>query len=410
MSKALILSYYFPPFNGPGAQHPSWFYRYLPEHGVSTHAFASALYFNEQYGAPPVSDARVQRLPAGAQAQRWATWLYRKEMQVQLRVGYWEPGFAWARLYGIPAVRRLLDREPCDAMISVSPPISSHWAALRIKRLYPKLLWIADFQDPFLGNPFHFRSKPAGRRVKGFEQALFGEADILSANTDTVADMWRQHYPQYAKKITVTWGGYDPEELIPRRNPTSGAPVMAYIGSIYGGRTPVAFFKALEWMSASGRLKSSDLMVDFLGSLKLEGVEALAGDLESKGLVRLRNMTVARQNALEEAAQAHYSLLIDLTPGNKQLQVPAKLFDQVRLGRPILAITPAGSPSERILAASGIAYQSVAPDGAPEAYEAAILALLRLGPEVREPSDWFRNSFDARNLAGLMAARIKGRQ
>ena len=66
--------------------------------------------FNEQYGAPPVSDVRVERLPAGAQTQRWATWL--------------EPGFASARLYGIPAVRRLLDREPCDAMISVSLPPS----------------------------------------------------------------------------------------------------------------------------------------------------------------------------------------------------------------------------------------------------------------------------------------------
>jgi glycosyltransferase involved in cell wall biosynthesis len=381
----------------------------LPEHGVSTHAFASALYFNEQY-AKPVSDARVERLPAGAQTQRWATWLYRKEMQVQLRLGYWEPGFAWARLYGIPAVRRLLDREPCDAMISVSPPISSHWAALRIKRLYPKLLWIADFQDPFLGNPFHFRPKPPGRRVKGFEQALFGEADILSANTDTVADMWRQYYPEYAKKITVTWGGYDPEELIPRHTPTSGPPVMAHIGALYEGRNPVALLKALERMSASGRLKSSDLVVDFLGNLKFEGAEALARDLESKGLLRLRNMNVARRNALEEAAQAHFSLLLDITPGNKQLQVPAKLFDQIRLGRPILAITPPGSPSERILAASGIAYQSVAPDGDPEAYEAAILALLRLGSETREPSDSFRNSFDARNLAGLMASRIKERQ
>ena len=43
MSKVLIVSYYFPPFNGPGTQHPTWFYRFLRDHGFDTIALTSSV-------------------------------------------------------------------------------------------------------------------------------------------------------------------------------------------------------------------------------------------------------------------------------------------------------------------------------------------------------------------------------
>jgi hypothetical protein len=238
---------------------------------------------------------------------------------------------------------------------------------------------------------------------------LFGEADVLSANTDSVAAMWRERYPQYAAKIMVTWGGYDPAESIPRQKPpSSGPPVLAHIGSLYGGRTPAGFLRALDQMQGSGAIKTGDVVVDFLGPLDYGPVDALARDLEGKGLLRLRNASVGRQNALEEASRAHRSLLVDITPGNQRLQVPAKLFDQIRLGRPIFAITPQGSPSQRIIEGSGIPHRSVSPDAPPEAYQEALRDVLRMEPVSTDASDWFQRTFDARNLAGGIAAQVKG--
>src|SRR5262249_42873237 len=148
-----------------------------------------------------------------------------------------------------------------------------------------------------------------------------------------------------AKKIMVTWGGYDPQETIPREPLAPGPPVLAHIGMLYGGRTPVALLRALETMSDAQRITSQDLRIEFLGATEFGSVEAVAQKLEAQGLIRIRKTPMSRSNALREASRVHYSLLIDIAPGNLTLQVPAKLFDQIRLGRPILAITPPGSPS-----------------------------------------------------------------
>src|SRR5436190_23428363 len=97
------------------------------------------------------------------------------------------------------------------------------------------------------------------------------------------------------------------------------------------------------------------------------------------------------------------SLLLDITGvHNTTLQVPAKLFDQIRIGRPILAFTPPQSPSERILADSGILHVSLAPDAPPEEVDAGVLRLLQLPSTPQPASAWFRETFDARRLAGLM--------
>jgi len=110
MNRVLIVSYYFPPFNGPGAQHPDFFHRYLREQGFDTTAVTSAVYFNPN-AAPLASPAEIPgvlHLPR----QRWlravCQRLYKTEMQVQLRMRRWQPGFVWARLFAVEAGKRIL--------------------------------------------------------------------------------------------------------------------------------------------------------------------------------------------------------------------------------------------------------------------------------------------------------------
>ena len=293
-------------------------------------------------------------------------------------------------------------------MISVSPTIASHWTALRLKRRFPDLKWIADFQDPFVGNPF--QEKHAKRKfTRSLEQAIFSSADLLSANTDTAQAMWQKAYPQYRDKMVVTWGGFDPaENVAPLPTAPGETPVLKYVGAIYDGRYPTALVQSLTRLVAQGRLRPGDLSVEFLGNLKFGVLQPLVADLERQGFVRLNPTYVSREEALDIAARAHYSLLLDIVPGNAMLQVPAKLFDQIRVGRPILAFTPAGSPTERILRDSGVPNVCLPPDAPDEEVDAGILRLLQMAPTPTTASSRFRDDFSARHLAGAMAARIRG--
>ena len=408
-SKVLIVSYLFPPLNGPGTQHPTWFYRFLRDYGFETYALSSSVYYGMSVGPPVPSDPRVLRTPESPRFERVFYHLYHAELWAQLRFETWEPGFLWGALSGISAATQLLKHERFAAIISVSPSVASHWTALRIKRRFPHLKWIADFQDPFLGNPFKLESAaaPLTRRL---ERAIFSTADCLSANTDTVMGMWQQRYPEYSEKMTVTSGGYDPEENISALPIAVGqTPVLKYVGALYDGRHPAALLQSLERLVAQGRLRPGDLITEFFGSLKFGVLEPLVKSLERKGFVRLSPTYVPRPEALQAAARAHYSLLLDVVgSGSEVLQVPAKLFDQIRLGRPILAFTPRQSPTQRILVDSGIPHVCLAPQDPPDQVDTGILRLLQMPIDPQQASEWFRETFDARRLAGLMAARIRG--
>ena len=409
MSKILIVSYYFPPFNGPGAQHPSWFHRYLGEQGFDTTAITSAVYYNP--GAVPVAlpekIQNVLHLPESGWARSLCPRLYKAEMQVQVRMGYWEPGFVWGKMFAIPAAKRLLERDQFDAIISVSPTVTSHWIALQLKRRFPKLKWIADFQDPFLGNPFHKKPSP---KAQQFERDVFAEADVLSANTDTVLEMWSNRYPEYAQKMMVTWGGYDPSETVEAGPLSSETPVLSHVGALYGARVPTALLASVDRLATKGLLKPRDLELEFVGDLDFGPVAELAQRLKQGGWLKLQPTYVPRAEALQIAGRAHYSLLLDVTLGNNILQVPAKLFDQVRIGRPILAFTPEGSPAGRILEGSGTPHFRLKPDAAPELVDRAVLGLLKTSPEPQAAKPWFEQNFDARYLAAGLGARIATKQ
>jgi hypothetical protein len=51
MSRVPIVSYYFAPFNGPGAQHPDIYHRYLREQGFDSSAITSAVYYRPNESA-----------------------------------------------------------------------------------------------------------------------------------------------------------------------------------------------------------------------------------------------------------------------------------------------------------------------------------------------------------------------
>ena len=122
--------------------------------------------------------------------------------------------------------------------------------------------------------------------------------------------------------------------------------MLAHVGGLYGHRVPVALLQSLERLAGNGRLRPGELVVQLVGQMKFGPMEDLVKRLVEGGWLRLHNDYIPRPDALHIAAQAHYSLLLDITgPQDGNFQVPGKLFDQIRIGRPILAFTPPQSPT-----------------------------------------------------------------
>ena len=114
-----------------------------------------------------------------------------------------------------------------------------------------------------------------------------------------------------------------------------------------------------------------------------------------QGCLECGSTWVPRDQAQRIVTSADYLLLLDWTEGRVALQVPAKLFEYIRIGRPIMACTLQDSPAEKLLVRSGIPHAILHPNAAPGDNEERLAAFLQRPPTVTESPAWFQAQFTA---------------
>jgi len=121
------------------------------------------------------------------------------------RMVYWPDGSC---LWIDPAKRKalqLLKEREFDAVVSISLPFSSHWVALKVKKQYPRLKWLADIGDPFaLLEEFPKNNLMLYRRqnFRAERKVLRFAAAIVLTNQGAL-DLYASHFPESASKMTV---------------------------------------------------------------------------------------------------------------------------------------------------------------------------------------------------------------
>ncbi len=103
-------------------------------------------------------------------------------------------------------------------------------------------------------------------------------------------------------------------------------------------------------------------------------------------------------------AESDYLYLADNSSVEFGYTVPAKLFEYIQIGRPILATTARNSPSDRILKKSGIPHMTLEADACEERVDSSLLEFLQLPSDpVTEPNTWFQDNFDGRRQTATLA-------
>ena len=184
----LLVAYAFPPENVSGAARPFRFYRYLPEFGISPVVITASA---QDHAQPDV--VFVRDVPRDFPRQNVA-WHIERVVRKFLLPG--EVGLTWSRK-AAAAVLRLVSSQDRLAVFSTSPPVSSHLAALQLKRKL-RIPWIADFRDPIHRSGERVVSRSGVYSM--LESLLLREADSVIANTDALAESWSVRYPQHRAK------------------------------------------------------------------------------------------------------------------------------------------------------------------------------------------------------------------
>jgi hypothetical protein len=217
---------------------------------------------------------------------------------------------------------------------------------------------IADFRDPWIGGVEYFASTLLRKKAIGLEREVCASAARVILNTEELRLRFCAEYPEWQHKFVTITNGYA-EELravspllgntgTVRR--TEGSDVstleLCHFGTVYGNRSPLALFRAIEELLVEGMAQASRLRLRFVGAWDVHDSDCmqLAKALEERGVLKLVP-PVSHQECLQEMARSN--VLLILQP-DYPLQVPAKIYEYIVAGRPLLVIGGEGATANLV--------------------------------------------------------------
>lgn len=354
MKRVLMVAFHFPPLaGGSGIQRTLRFVQHLPGTGWQPIVLSAASCAYEHTGdelMAEIPQETVVRRPFAldtarhlafrgryfgcmARPDRWVSWKY-----AAVREGM-----------------RLIERLRPDVLWSTYPIATAHLIAAELQRR-SGLPWVADFRDPMA--QVDYPPDPATwRSFKRIEEVVFAQARACVFTTPGAARDYRSRYPDTKASIDVIENGYDEESFAGTPDSDSsplvpGAVTLLHSGVVYPSeRDPSALFAALANLRAAGVLSPTRFRLRFRAS---GHDEMLSTMIERFGICDLIELCppLPYRPALAEMLRA--DALLVLQAANCNAQIPAKLYEYLRAGRPILALTDPGGDTAGALREAGV--------------------------------------------------------
>jgi glycosyltransferase involved in cell wall biosynthesis len=256
---------------------------------------------------------------------------------------------------GVIAGCRLIKSRGCSAIFSTSPVPTAHLIAMTCKRVCGTP-WIADFRDPWIEDRQYSgfsRSRDAFERR--LERNVLRSADRVTATTPQLRhELLARHTHLDPDRVAVIPNGYDEEdfaELPPAASPSTFELVhTGLVTDTY--RSPVPLLRAVRHLIDEGSIPEDQIAISFYGGGAYLCSAAFEDAVRTLALTRVVHVRdrVPYSQSIEKINNAAILLLLQGGRDTSTL-IPAKAFEYIRAGRPILALTePDGATADLILA------------------------------------------------------------
>ncbi len=353
-----MIAYHFPPLAGSsGIQRTLRFVQHLPALGwqplvLSTHPRAYER----------TSDDLMADVPTGTIVRRAFALDTARHLQIAGRyVGWMARPDRWIS-WQFDALRqglKLIDEFKPDVIWSTYPIATAHVIASKLHRK-TGIPWVADFRDPMAQDDYP--TDPVTRQqFLDIEADAAANARFCVFTTPGAARIYQQRYPAHAERMVVLENGYDEESFVAV---TAAAPaagslaagtrplIMLHSGIVYPSeRDPTQLFEALGNLLKQGALSPADLRIRFRASVHDDLLQSLAQAHGAQDFIELCPAVPYRE-ALAEMLSV--DALLVMQASNCNAQIPAKIYEYLRAGKPILGLTDPSGDTAGVLRGAGL--------------------------------------------------------
>ena len=428
--RVLIITYLFPPSGGIGPPRYVGYTRHLPAHGCEVSVIAP-----KNPHTPLYDPALLKQVPPETRVHR----VFSPTVPYFLRDRVWKnisgsagrpPGAPGAdsglihagkkivkeavqrffnpdvQKFWVPFVlrraRRVIREEGIQTVILNIPPFSLFALVPPLKREFPRLKWITEIRDDWLGYYLQFFDSAKTDAKRRLAIRLEGDAmrasDFVVAVTPAQRDAMRDRYPdQPSGKFLCVPNGYDGELYENFRPSREGRDnmVITYYGSLYA--TPP--YDITGYLDALDRLPDQirdQIETRFIGRIAREAEPLLAG--RKSKLTRMGFLP--RGEGVAKLQETDYLLLA----ANDPTQHAGKLFDYLPTGLPVLALSPADGEVARLLRESGggVAVNGMDPEAIQQVLTSALARLRGEPNQFPVPIPGAIAAFERKNLVARL--------
>ena len=359
VKKILMIAYHFPPLAGSsGIQRTLRFVQHLPALGWQPIVLSADPRAYEQTSQDLMSDVPPGTVVARAFALDTARHLNFKGRYLgwMARPDRW---ISW-RFAAIREGMRLIREHRPDVIWSTYPIATAHVIAQVLHRK-SGIPWVADFRDPMAQDGYP-ADPVTWRSYQRIEEAALMQASCSVFTTPGAAKIYKERYPAAAAKVRVLENGYDEESFAAGRTGAtarpdsaplaSHVPVLLHSGIVYPSeRDPTQLFEALQRLKSKGLLRRGDVLIRFRASVHDDLLTALARQYDVAEFIEMAP-SIPYRDALAEMLTV--DALLVMQASNCNAQIPAKIYEYLRAGRPIIGLTDPSGDTAGVLRTAGL--------------------------------------------------------
>jgi glycosyltransferase involved in cell wall biosynthesis len=360
MKNILMIAFHYPPVKGSSGVHRTLaFSRYLPEYG-----FKPIVLTVKKRTYSNIDNSLASHIPEDLIVARASAFDTARDFSIK---GYYPLFFAlpdrWQSwiFTGVLKGLELIRRHRPDIIWSTYPIASAHMIALILHKI-TKVPWIADFRDSMTEANYP-KNNIVRYCYRWIEKRAVKNAMVSVFTAPSAKKMYIARYGiKFSERFVVIENGID--EIIfkkintPLQNTMLKKKPYKFIhsGLLYQEeRNPEHFFKAIRILKETGSINASKLKIILRASGNEAEYQNKIDSLQISDIIHFAD-PIPYKEALLEMLTADGLLLFQGSSCNHQ--IPAKIYEYLRTGLPIIGLGDARGDTCQLLKKAGHSYMA----------------------------------------------------
>lgn len=250
--------------------------------------------------------------------------------------------------------RKILKQSEIDLIFVSCGPFSSAIGAYKLAQEFDKAL-VVDYRDYWtLLSDYDLMGNALNRKLsRSWERRILNRANLVITATQGIAEALAQNFDSTLPQRTfLLYNGHDEQDYtdLPQARPSRDFYTLSYFGNIYARRSLKYLYQAIAELDKE-MLTPRNLRVELYGNFNREVYQEIeCSRIKDKISIR---PGLSHREALVKMQEADALILI-INSSSPKGTLTSKVFEYLRLARPILALVPQHGEAAALLKECGI--------------------------------------------------------